>query len=100
MLRYEKLIETNTIYDICKLFYHDYNKNKLAKNWPKSPESFLYERKIILFGAGNFGKKIMESLNSKGLNVNYICDNNQEKWGQFINNIPVYNSNYSRNDNE
>jgi hypothetical protein len=89
MLRYEKLIEVNTIFDICKLFYHEYSKNKSARNWPKSPENLLYERKIILFGAGGFGKKIIENLNSKGLSVSYICDNDNKKWGQFIDKIEI-----------
>lgn len=89
MIKYQNLIESKTIYDICKLFHHEDSKNKLAKCWPKNPENILYERKIILFGAGNFGKTVMENLKSKGLNVSYICDNDSQKWGKHINNIEI-----------
>lgn len=48
-------------------------------------------RKMIryVFGAGKIGKQIVEFLQRIQLNVTYIFDNNEKKWGTEISGVPV-----------
>ena len=44
---------------------------------------------IVLFGAGNLGRKIQKVLSGKGEEVLAFADNNPLLWGSFIEGIPV-----------
>lgn len=41
----------------------------------------LFEKDIIIYGAGNYGKKSIEILEEAGFSVLAVCDSAVEKWG-------------------
>lgn len=47
------------------------------------------KRKIVIFGAGIRGKRYLQSLLDAGLDVDCICDNNEELWGKQIGNCKI-----------
>ena len=50
-------------------------------------------KKVMLIGAGSAGQMIYRDINnSKGTNDKVVCfiDDNPNKWGRYIDNIPVY----------
>lgn len=47
--------------------------------------NILYNHKIILYGAGDYGKRACKLLEQLNIPVFGICDSNEEKWGQTIN---------------
>lgn len=49
------------------------------------------DKKIIVFGAGSGGEKMCRRL---PIAVEYIVDNSQTKWGQYLNGIPICSPNY------
>jgi FkbM family methyltransferase len=44
---------------------------------------------LVLFGAGNLGRKIQRVLHRNGADALAFADNNQSLWGSFIEGIPV-----------
>jgi len=49
-----------------------------------------YGQRIVLFGAGGFGKLILAKMLSIGLKPLAFADNNSALWETTINGIPVY----------
>ncbi len=45
--------------------------------------------RIVLWGAGKYGKTILSLLHRLGVNVSAICDNNQNLWGTFLEGVPI-----------
>lgn len=43
-----------------------------------------FEKSLVLFGAGNLGKKLLRGLRSIGINPLAFADNNSNLWGRFI----------------
>lgn len=43
----------------------------------------LYNSKIVLYGAGNYGKRAVHLLNKLGLTVLRVCDSDKNKWGGY-----------------
>ncbi len=43
----------------------------------------------ILFGAENLGKKTLASFRKKGINILAFSDNDKNKWGSLVENVPV-----------
>jgi len=52
-------------------------------------KKFLGDKKLALFGAGGFGKKIKYILNNLGIKVELFLDNDIKKHNTFIDGIPV-----------
>ncbi|CAM3526924.1 glycosyltransferase [Marinicrinis lubricantis] len=46
-------------------------------------------RHVVIFGAGEYGAKILRVLEKHGINVRYFIDNNLSKWGQFFSGIEI-----------
>jgi FkbM family methyltransferase len=44
---------------------------------------------IVIFGCGNLGKKIANFVSSRKYNLVAFSDNNQQRWGDQINGIPI-----------
>lgn len=44
---------------------------------------------LVLFGAGNFGKKVLASLRKAGIEPLAFSDNGQNKWGTEVEGLPV-----------
>src|SRR5580704_4407779 len=44
---------------------------------------------MVLFGAGNLGRKIQRVLHRNGADALAFADNNQSLWGRFVEGIPV-----------
>lgn len=49
----------------------------------------LYEHKVVLFGAGDIGKRIQNQLLLAGIKVISFVDNDPLKWGDSIQDVPV-----------
>ena len=45
--------------------------------------------KIVIFGAGNWGMKSCSILVSRGIKIQFIVDNNRERWGTFNEGIEI-----------
>jgi FkbM family methyltransferase len=45
--------------------------------------------RLVLFGAGNLGRKALKSLRTVGLEPLAFADNGQSKWGSVVDGIPV-----------
>lgn len=45
--------------------------------------------RLVLFGAGNFGKKVLASLRKAGIEPLAFSDNGQNKWGTEVEGLPV-----------
>ena len=49
----------------------------------------LFESKLILYGAGQVGKKTYIQLREAGIEVSYFCDSESSKWGMVHDGIEV-----------
>jgi len=48
-----------------------------------------FEKSIVIFGAGNIGKKTMHALRKAGIEPRAFSDNNRKLWGSEIEGVPV-----------
>jgi len=48
-----------------------------------------FEKSLIIFGAGNLGKKTMHALRKTGIKLHAFSDNNSELWRSEIEGVPV-----------
>lgn len=53
-------------------------------------EEYGYEFDYVVCGAGNFGKKTIKALKHAGYNIRCVLDNDEEKSGKSIQDIPIY----------
>lgn len=49
----------------------------------------LKNKKIVIFGCGNWGTELQDLLARNGIGINAFCDNSLDKQGKKINEIPV-----------
>lgn len=57
----------------------------------------IKDKKIVIFGAGNNGKELLDMLPYK---VSYFIDNDREKWNKKLNNISIKNPEVLKNEKE
>lgn len=55
----------------------------------KKDMNILKKRRIIIYGAGKYGKKVIDKLLSEGIEVSAICDRNPLIQGSNYKNIPI-----------
>jgi FkbM family methyltransferase len=48
-----------------------------------------FEKSLVIFGAGNIGKKTMRTLRNAGIEPHAFSDNNSALWGSEIEGVPV-----------
>jgi FkbM family methyltransferase len=46
-------------------------------------------KRLVLFGAGNLGRKVLQCVRSIGVEPLAFADNSQSKWGSFVDGVPV-----------
>jgi FkbM family methyltransferase len=63
--------------------------NKPSGNLSILHTALKEDRPVIVFGAGNLGKKIADFLLSNKFNLQLIADNNQAKWGTTLSDKPI-----------
>ncbi len=51
--------------------------------------SIYKDRDIVLFGAGDAARAMRNELDTLGFPVKYYCDNDEKKWGTYIDGIEV-----------
>lgn len=49
----------------------------------------LREKKIVIFGAGQRGGTLLSLFRNVEIEASYFCDNNPEKWGKELNQVPI-----------
>src|SRR4051812_6862171 len=49
----------------------------------------LNEKELVLFGAGNLGRRTLVGLRRIGLEPRCFLDSNQKRWGENLNGIPI-----------
>ncbi|MCL2284592.1 MAG: putative capsular polysaccharide synthesis family protein [Fibromonadales bacterium] len=54
---------------------------------------FLFENKVILYGAGLCGRDACRILKRAGVSVSYFCDNDSNKWGHHVGDVEVISPN-------
>ena len=59
-----------------------YKSQIQLKNVSKNFEIIKIQKKIIVFGTGNFGLIVLNALNEINLNVIGFADNNRGNWGK------------------
>jgi FkbM family methyltransferase len=47
------------------------------------------EKRLVLFGAGNLGRKVLQCVRSIGVEPLAFADNSQFKWGSYVDGVPV-----------
>ena len=47
------------------------------------------QNRVVLFGAGNLGRKVLQCLRSIGVEALAFADNSQSKWGSRVDGVPV-----------
>jgi FkbM family methyltransferase len=47
------------------------------------------ENRLVLFGAGNLGRKVLQCVRSIGIEPLAFADNSQSKWGSYVDGVPV-----------
>ena len=47
------------------------------------------ERRVVLFGAGNLGRKVLRCLRTIGVEPLAFADNGQSRWGTSVDGVPV-----------
>lgn len=57
----------------------------------KNLKRISFSRKITVFGAGSFGEAIISILNKYGIKVDFVFDNDANKWGREIRGITIKN---------
>ncbi len=45
--------------------------------------------RLVLFGAGNLGRKVLQCVRSIGVEPLAFADNSQPKWGTHVDGVPV-----------
>jgi FkbM family methyltransferase len=45
--------------------------------------------RLVLFGAGNLGRKVLQCLRSVGVEPLAFADNSESKWGSYVDGVPV-----------
>lgn len=50
---------------------------------------FAQKGRTVIFGCGNYGRQVLEILSNERENICYFCDNDSQKWGQYIDGIEV-----------
>lgn len=59
------------------------------KNYVPSDRQ-LFNKKIIIFGAGEGGRKVKHRVEGLGHNVSYFIDNDSDKWNKVVHGIKVF----------
>lgn len=49
----------------------------------------LQNKKLVLFGAGQRGEKLLELFRNIQIEPSCFCDNKEEKWGKELNQLPI-----------
>jgi hypothetical protein len=49
----------------------------------------LYNKRVVLYGAGLEGKKILFMMRQANMRVDYFCDSNRVKWGTFYEAVEI-----------
>ncbi len=47
------------------------------------------DKRLVLFGAGNLGRKVLQCVRSIGVEPLAFADNSQSKWGSHVDGVPV-----------
>lgn len=64
--------------------------SKIIKNTKAIyPDQELADHQLVIFGAGAGGKILKKFLESRNIRINLFCDNDQNKWGKYIDGIEV-----------
>jgi FkbM family methyltransferase len=48
-----------------------------------------FQRRVVIFGAGQLGRFVLPALRKAGLEVLAYCDNNSPRWGSMIDGVPA-----------
>jgi len=51
----------------------------------------ITRRPVVIFGAGNLGRRVLQTLRSASITPRAFADNNPKLWGQAIDSIPILN---------
>ncbi len=54
---------------------------------------FEPDAKVVLWGVGEQGKKLLATSRTRGIEVCAFCDNNPEKWGSSFDGVPIISPN-------
>lgn len=60
-------------------------------------KSWIGKQKLVLIGAGRATRSFLERLSDTAKIVNFIVDNNEEKWGDRLNDIEISSPEFLRN---
>lgn len=94
----EELDEKERLYYLERIndIYKGYCFNELIENNPQKIGdticTILQEhnlKELVIFGSGNWGKRIGKFLLNKHVPLSYYADNDQSKWGSTIDNVAV-----------
>ena len=66
-----------------------YNSPFKIDNVQETFDNLSKSEGVIVFGTGNCGILVLESLKKKNINVICLSDNNKTRWGQFKNGYKV-----------
>jgi len=74
--------KTVKFYDGSEDINRKQNENFILRN-------LLNEKKIVLFGAGEFGRQVLAKLQKLKFNIIGFIDNNSSRWGEFLDGVKI-----------
>lgn len=69
------------IADMCMKLYQ--------KKYRKQIQSIISKKYIVAFGSGAIGIGTRDVLEKMGIKIDFFCDNTEDKWGSFLQNIKI-----------
>lgn len=64
-------------------------KKRIDKKRNDGYAVFAQKGNIVIFGSGRLGNRVLQMLGNERENIIYFCDNDSQKWGQYIDGIEV-----------
>lgn len=90
---YRILSEKVSAYILCHLTADAEKENDqtmdVADKKIRNDMELLFQRRIVIYGAGDYGERVFHALDAMGVKPYVFCDKSKIKQGQTVNGVPV-----------
>ena len=71
-------------------------EKRQSREWIDKYSIFSQKGKMVIFGCGNLGNRLLEQLSHERENIIYFCDNDAQKWGKYVDGIEIVSPQFLR----